>query len=186
LAEVVDATKDPVYMAELNDRLELMKELQYHPDQGGSIVIDRYGYSQIYIANGLRKVMQMRQDSWIRQSVVDNARRLRDLPPYNHDMESYLSSISSLLLGYSISGESSLLDEAMHRARYLKTNPLTRTRDEFTTQREYSDALESVSQFPKTPGAFRPPIWQISNGLRIYGWTSIYQVPYLNYWQQSK
>ncbi len=186
LAEVVDATKDPVYMAELNDRLELMKELQYHPDQGGSIVIDRYGYSQIYIANGLRKVMQMRQDSWIRQSVVDNARRLRDLPPYNHDMESYLSSISSLLLGYSISGESSLLDEAMHRARYLKTDPLTRNSDEFSTQREYSEALESVSQFPKTPGAFRPPIWQISNGLRIYGWTSIYQVPYLNYWQQSK
>lgn len=186
LAEVADATKNPVYMDELNDRLDIMKQLQYHPDQGGSIVIDRYGYSQVYVANGLQKVMQMREDSWIRQSVVDNARRLRDLPPYNHDMESYLSSISSLLLGYTVSGEASLLNEAMHRARYLKTSELTVNRDEFETQRAYSTALEGVSQFPKNPEAPRPPIWQISNGLRIYGWTSIYQVPYLNYWRANE
>jgi hypothetical protein len=185
LAEVVDATKDPVYQQELNERVKMMRDLQYHPDQGGSIVIDRYGYSQIYVANGLRKVWQMTEDPAIHTSILDNARRLRDLPPFNHDMESYLSSISSLLLGYEHSGEKSLLDEAIYRARYLKTGEIPASSFPFSTQREYADALESVSEFPKTPGARRPPIWQIANGLRIFGWTSIYQVPYLNYWVEE-
>ena len=182
LAEVVDATKDPVYQQELEDRIHILRELQYSPDQGGSIVIDRYGYSQIYVANGLRKVLQMTENPAIRTSILDNARRLRDLPPLNHDMESYLSSISSLLLGYEQSGEQSLLDAAVFRARYLKTGEIPASSFPLATQREYADALESVSEFPKTPGARRPPIWQIANGLRIFGWTSIYQVPYLNYW----
>lgn len=185
LSEVVDATKDPVYTKELEDRLRMMRDLQYHPDQGGSIVIDRYGYSQIYVANGLRKVWQMTGDPSVRVSIIDNARRLRDLPPLNHDMESYLSSISSLLLGYEHTGEQSLLDEAIYRARYLKTGEIPQNAFPFATQREYADALEAVSEFPKTPGARRPPIWQIANGLRIFGWTSIYQVPYLNYWMEE-
>jgi hypothetical protein len=35
---------------------------------------------------------------------------------------------------------------------------------------------------PKQEGGFRPAIWQMSNGLRIFGWTSIYNIPYLEYW----
>ena len=182
LAEVVDATKDPVYKAELMDRVERMIKLQYDADQGHSIVINRYGYSQVYVSNGMRKVIQMTDEPQYRQSIIDHAIRVRDVPPYNHDMESYLSSISSLVLGYEYSGEQSLLEEAIHRAQALKTDPLEKNLWEFEHQAAISEALEEASHLPKREGGFRPAIWQMSNGLRIFGWTSIYNIPYLEYW----
>jgi hypothetical protein len=182
LAEIVDATKDPVYEAELMDRVERMIQLQYHPDQGHSIVINRYGYSQVYVSNGMRKVIQMTGDDRYKQSIIDHAIRVRDVPPYNHDMESYLSSISSLVIGYEYSGEQSLLEEAVKRAEALKTDALEKDLWEFDSQRVLSEALEQASHLPKREGGFRPAIWQMSNGLRIFGWTSIYNIPYLEYW----
>jgi hypothetical protein len=182
LAEIVDATKDPVFEAELMDRVERMIQLQYHPDQGHSIVINRYGYSQVYVSNGMRKVIQMTNDDRYKQSIIDHAIRVRDVPPYNHDMESYLSSISSLVIGYEYSGEQSLLDEAVKRAEALKTDALEKDLWAFDSQRALSDALEEASHLPKREGGFRPAIWQMSNGLRIFGWTSIYNIPYLEYW----
>jgi len=186
LAEIYDATKSDKYYKELEDRVNLMLELQKHPDQGDELVINRYGYSQVYVTNGLRKYYQFTGSEEVKDAVVDHARRLRDVPPLNHDMESYLSSISSLVLGYEYSGEKSLLDEAVDRAQYLKTKELVQDFDSYENQKILADALEEASGFPKDPGARRPPIWQITNGLRIFGWTSIYNVPYLEYWMEKE
>lgn len=186
LGEIYDATKDDKYFNELEDRVSLMLKLQKHPDQGDELVINRYGYAQVYASNGLRKYYQLTGSQEVKDAVVDHARRLRDVPPLNHQMESYLSSISSLVLGYEYSGEKSLLDEAVNRAQYLKTEELVQAFDSYENQRILADALEEASNLPKDPGARRPPIWQITNGLRVFGWTSIYNVPYLEYWMEQE
>ena len=186
LAEIYDATKSDKYFNELEDRVNLMLELQKHPDQGGDLVINRYGYAQVYVSNGLRKYYQFTESEEVKEAVVNHARTIRDVPPLNHDMESYLSSISSLVLGYEYSGEKSLLDEAVNRARYLKTEELVQDFNSYQNQKILADALEEASNFPKDPGARRPPIWQITNGLRVFGWTSIYNVPYLEYWMEKE
>ena len=186
LSEIYDATKMAKYGDELKERVDIMLELQNHPDQGGEIAINRYGYSQVYITNGLRKYYQLTEDDRAKTAMIDHARRLRDVPPLNHDMESYLSSISSLVLGYEYSGEKSFLDEAVKRAQYLKTDELAQDFESYENQRILADALEESSHFPKDPGARRPPIWQITNGLRVFGWTSIYNVPYLEYWLEKE
>ncbi|MEX0721164.1 MAG: hypothetical protein WD059_10880 [Balneolaceae bacterium] len=187
LAEIYDATKMDKYLDELHERVNLMIALQEHPDQGGSLIINRYGYAQIYASNGLRKYYQMTGDEKVKKAVVDHARRVRDVPPLNHGMESYLSSISSLILGYEYSGEESLLNEAVERAQYLRASELPQDFNSYENQRFLADALEEVSNFPKAEeGARRPPIWKITNGLRIFGWTSIYNVPYLEYWMDKE
>ncbi len=186
LAEIYDATKMEKYKIELDDRVEMMMKLQYHPDQANSIVIDRYGYAQVYVSNGLRRYFQLTGDENVKQSAIDHAIRVRDVPPLNHDMESYLSSISSLVLGYEFSGEQSLLEEAIQRARHLKTDELPQNLFAYSNQQLLANALENVSHLPKTETGFRPAIWKITNGLRIFGWTSIYNIPYLEYWMEKE
>ena len=57
LAEIYDATKNERYFKELKDRVNTMLRLQQ--PQGGSLVLDRYGYAQVYVSHGLRKYLQM-------------------------------------------------------------------------------------------------------------------------------
>lgn len=182
LAEIWDATKNERYGRELKDRIDRMLDLQ--SQQGGSLLIDRYGYAQVYVSHGLGKYLRMTGgDSEVRRAMVEHAKRVRDVPPYNHQMESYLSTIHSLLLGYKLSGERSLYETAVERAQVLKTEQLPGSRP-FTpsrTQRSLADALEDVSNLPDGRGP-RPPIWKITNGLRVFGWTHAYNVPYLIYW----
>lgn len=185
LAEIWDATKKDKYWDELKDRVELMLALQKDADQAGSLVINRYGYAQVYASNGLRKYYQFTGDEKVKNALITHARRVRDVPPYNHDMESYLSSISSLTLGYELSGKQSFLDEAMERAQYLKTDVLPKPLNTYSNQKERAEALESVSHLPEDPGGFRPAIWKISNGMRVFGWTHIYNLPYLLYWMDD-
>lgn len=186
LAEIYDATKIDKYFDELEERVHIMFQLQDHPDQAGSMIIDRYGYSQVYVANGLRRYYQLTRDERVRKAVIDHAIRVRDVPPLNHDMESYLSSISSLVLGYEFSRKKSLLDEAIKRAEYLKTDELPQEFDSYENQRFLADALEEVSNLPESETGFRPAVWKITNGLRIFGWTSIYNIPYLEYWMAEE
>ncbi|QXD15377.1 hypothetical protein GQ464_018625 [Rhodocaloribacter litoris] len=181
LAEVYDATKDPRYFEELKDRVDRMLRLAQSPDQGGSLVIDRYGYAQVYVSQGLGAYYRMTGDERVRTALIRHARHVRDLPPLNHEMESYLSSISSLLLGYELSGEPSLLEEAVKRAQVLRTDPLPKAPETYATQRELAEALESVSHLPESESR-RGAIWKITNGLRVFGWTHAYNVPYLVYW----
>jgi hypothetical protein len=114
--------------------------------------------------------------------MVRHARHVRDVPPRNHEMESYLSTIHSLLLGYKLSGEESLYRTARERAQVLRTDELP-SDDAFQEydQQELAEALTTVSYLPdgREP---RPPIWKITNGLRVFGWTHAYNVPYLIYW----
>jgi hypothetical protein len=182
LAEIWDATKKEKYRRELEDRVRIMLKLQKDADQAGSLVIDRYGYTNVYASNGLRKYYQMFGDEEVKDALIKHARRVRDLAPYNHDMESYLSSISSLVVGYELSGEESFLDAAKERARHLETDRLPKDFEEYQNQQALAKALESVSHLPDDEGGWRPAIWKISNGLRVFGWTHIYNVPWLLYW----
>ena len=52
LAEVWDATKDERYRRELEERVRRMLHFQER-EQGGSLVMDRYGYTHVYAAHGL-------------------------------------------------------------------------------------------------------------------------------------
>src|SRR5699024_11461404 len=100
---------------------------------------------------------------------------------------SYLSSISSLTLGYELSGEPSFLEEAQHRARYLQTEQLPKPVASYQNQKTLAEALESVSNLPDDEGGFRPgAIWKITNGMRVFGWTHIYNIPYLLYWMDKE
>ena len=120
LVETYDATKDPRYLKELKERVDMMLNLQNGPDQYGSFTIDRYGYSNPYVSHGLYKYHQLTNDKRVRNGLIKHPRAVRDNPPYNHEYESLLSTIHSLIVGYELSNEKSFLDEAI-----LRSKPLT-------------------------------------------------------------
>ncbi len=186
LVELYDATKKQIYFDELQDRVELLLELQKDRDQNGSLNIDRYGYAQVYISQGLYKYYQLTGSEEVKDALVTHARWVRDNPPLNHKMESYLASIHSLLVGYEFSKDRTLLKEALARAQVLKTDKLPREPEEFETQKALAAALEEVSKLPDDPESSRGAIWKITNGLRIFGWTHIYNIPSLIYWLEQE
>ena len=53
LAEVWDATKDPVYADELKDRVARM--LRLAQADGDGLALERYGYAQVYATHGLAR-----------------------------------------------------------------------------------------------------------------------------------
>ncbi|WP_234572318.1 exo-rhamnogalacturonan lyase family protein [Rhodohalobacter sp. 614A] len=181
LSELYDATKEDKYLDELNYRVELALELQKR--QGGRMGIDRYGYSQNYLSHGLTKYLQMFDRPDIEQAYLTHARSLRDVPPIDHDYESYLSSIHPLITAYDLSGESEFLVEACKRATNLMIDPMSQPFEDYETQAELQTAMEDVSNLPMTASnsffSRRMPIWSFSMGLRIFGWTTNYSVPYL-------
>lgn len=180
LSELYDATKDQEYLDELNFRVQKMLDLQRK--QGGRMVIDRYGYSQNYVSHGLSKYQQMFDDPEVKQALIDNAHSLYNVAPRDHDMESFLSSIHPLLVGYDLTGHDKFLTEACERSQYLLVDEMERPFYEYSTQGELADALESVSNLPSAGEGpsfrGRNPIWTFSNGLRIFGWTHAFNVPY--------
>jgi hypothetical protein len=181
LVELYDATKDPALRRELDDRVDRM--LQFQREQGGALVIDRYGYTQAYAARGLGKYYQLTGDPAVREALVRHARWVRDNPPLNHEKESYYASISTLLMGYQLSGESSLYRTAYDRAQTLRVDPLPMSVGEADHQAELKEALEAVDRMPRSRDApNRRAIWSITNALRIFGWTHAYNVPYLVHW----
>lgn len=181
LVELYDATKDPRLREELDDRVDRMLRLQQ--EQGGNLIMDRYGYAQVYAARGLDKYYQLTGEAAVRDALVEHARWVRDNPPLNHEMESYLSSISTLLTGYQYSKDASLYRAAHERAQVLNVDSLPGSFEEGARQAELFEALEEVSRLPPSrDNPDRRPIWSFTNGLRIFGWTHAYNVPYLTYW----
>ena len=182
LSELYDATKEEVYLEELQYRVAQLLELQ--KKQGGRIVIDRYGYSQNYPSHGLSKYLQLFDDNEVKSALVENARSLMNTAPLDHEMESYLSSIHALVMGYDLTGEDSYLNEACRRAVYLRTDQMEQPFESYGTQRELVEQMEEISHLP-TSGegpsvqGGRRPIWTFSNGLRVFGWTHAFGVPYL-------
>ncbi|MDH3708964.1 MAG: hypothetical protein OER04_03690 [Cyclobacteriaceae bacterium] len=191
MVEVWDATKKEKYLCDLNDRISRMLDLQRGPDQYGSLVMDRYGYSQVYASQGLYKYYQLTKDQKVAQALIRHARAIRDNPPWNHEYESYYSSIHSLLVGYELEGDQSFLETAIQRAEGLKTNPLPHDFDELTTQGKIAMALSDASNLPMkvqhNEGSWLGvTIWGPTQGLRIFGWTHAYNVPYLLYWMRRE
>jgi len=196
LVDVWDATKDERYAEELRDRVGRMLRLQR--EQGGSLLVDRYGYAQIYVSHGLQRYLDMTGDAQVRAALIRHARWVRDVPPLNHWTESYLSSAHSLVLGYELTGEKSFLDEIRRRIPDWTTDALPRPVDDSWTQRELFDAIEAVHHLPADPGRHRPglrrraapapaatasprrrrPGWSPTNGLRVFGWTHAFSLPY--------
>lgn len=179
LTELYDATKEQKYLDELNERVDLVLELQKH--QGGRMVIDRYGYSQNYLSHGLIKYLQMFDRPDIKRAYLTHARSIEKVPPIDHDFESFLSSIHPLITAYDLSGESKFLKEACMRASHLLVDPMSGSFNDFDTQKELAEEMEQVSRLPEGGGSFfsRRPIWSFSGGMRIFGWTHAYSVPYL-------
>lgn len=189
LAEVWDATKEERYATELRERVKKMLHLQ--EAQGGNLVVDRYGYAQIYVSNGLEKVLAMTGDTEVRAALVRHARFTRDALPLNHWMESYLSSVPSLILGYDLTGDRSYLEEVKLRIADLAMEALPRPIDDSWTQGDLGRALDGLDKVPPDPGRFRPSVgapaasprptrsgWAFTNGLRVFGWTHAYTLPY--------
>lgn len=175
LVEIYDATKLEKYKKELDYRVNVLLDLQ--KQQGGNLLLDRYGYSQNYIVQGLYTYWQLTQDEKIKKALVDHARWVKDVPPYNHEMESYLATIYPLVIGYEFTGNRIYLDEAFERAEVLKVGELNK---EFSNQKEYSEALLKISNLPASNG--KRKIWEINHGLRVFGWTHAYNIPYLLYY----
>ncbi|MFT4832759.1 MAG: hypothetical protein ACI815_002419 [Psychroserpens sp.] len=182
LVELYDATKLQKYKNELDDRVSLMLEFQER--QGGNLLLDRFGYSQTYVAQGLYKYQQITGDEKVRKALVEHARWVRDVPPRNHEMESYLATIYPLLLGYEFSGEKSYLDEALSRAEVLKIGILPKSPEEYENAKTYSEDLLKISNLPESKGRFTN--WQTNQGLRVFGWTHAYNIPYLLYWMDKE
>ncbi|MEZ5319676.1 MAG: hypothetical protein R2752_19905 [Vicinamibacterales bacterium] len=191
LAEVWDATKDVRYKTELDDRVHRMLRLQ-RDEQAGSLVNDRYGYANVYASHGLWRYLQLTDDPDVRAALVTHARFVRDNPPLNHWMESYLSSIHSLTVGWHLTHERSFVDEMRRRLDVLRMDPLPRPIDDSWTQEALFAAIEASSHLPDDPNRFRPPagdhstaipapsraIWAATNGTRAFGWTTAFTVPY--------
>ena len=180
LSELFDVNKKEKYFNELNDRVKIMLDLQKSADQGGSLVLDRYGYSQIYVSHGLYKYYQMTGDEKVKKALITHAKWQRDNPSINHQMESLLASLHGLSVGYEFTKDPSFLKEAIKRAQNLVTDKLPLNISQYKTQKDFSDALEKVSHLPEDKESFRrEAIWKITNGLRIFGWTHMFGVPYL-------
>lgn len=182
LVELYDATKLHKYKNELDERVDLMLELQER--QGGNLLLDRYGYSQTYVAQGLYKYQQITGNEEVRKALLKHARWVRDVPPLNHEMESYLATIYPLLLGYEISGEKVYLDEALARAELLKVGQLPKKPESYENANAYSEDLLEISNLPMSKGRFTN--WQTNQGLRVFGWTHAYNIPYLLYYMDKE
>lgn len=187
LTEVLDATKDPKYKADLEDRVARM--LAQARANGDSLAIERYGYSQVYAAHGLHRYWLMTGDPRVRDALVRHARRERDVPSLNHWMESYLASLFPLAIGYELSGEPSLREEAARRARLLETRALPRPIDDAGwTQASLAAALKDTGRIPDAPPWYRrefsaasrarSPNWDPLHGLRFFGWTTGHGLPW--------
>lgn len=181
LSEVWNATKDPRYRRELEMRLERL--LAQQSLQGDSLVVDRYGYSHHYVLRGFDRFLSIDDDPARRQrieaAIVRHARRVRDVPPLNHQMESYLSSLGALAAGYNLTRDEGMLKEMKKRLDILKMDPLSLALTEGSDQIELARAIEAASHLPQDPA--RPAdraLWSATNGLRVFGWTHAFTLPY--------
>lgn len=187
LTEIFDANKKQKYWDELNTRVSTLLELQKESDQAGSLVIERYGYSQVYLSQGLYKYYQLTSDQKVKNALIMHANWQLKNPSLNHKMESYMASIPSLLIGYEFTKDKSYLNEASERAKFLYTDPLPVNINSFKSKTEFAQAIEKTSHMPPDTESIRgEAIWKISNGLRVFGWTHIYSIPYLIYWLNNK
>jgi hypothetical protein len=185
LTEVYDATKDEKYLSDLKDRVKTMLKIQNGTEQNNSLVVDRYGYSQVYASQGLKKYQQIMGDDTVKRALIKHARSVRDNEPVTYFMESYLSSIHSLLVGYEFTKDESFLNRAKERAEVLKTDKSSIKFDDNATQKQLAETMLKVTHFPQDPEKEYAE-WDARNALRVFGWTHAYNVPYLLYYLRNE
>jgi hypothetical protein len=162
-------------------------------------VRDRYDYAQAYASHGLEQylIFTNKDPDRIKTSIIENARRLRDLPPWGHEYESYLATIHPVLLGYKYTGDKSFLNAAVSRSEILKMDKLPKPIKEYKSQKLLEEALELASKLPKETEPYEwiengidtdvpiesgIPVWKFSSGLRVFAWTHFYNLPWLMYY----
>jgi hypothetical protein len=94
-------------------------------------------------------------------------------------MESYLSTVYGHVLGYEVTKEPSLLAEIRKRISTLPMDKIDVPFDGSATQAQVFEAIDHASHLPR--GSVRrrgPEIWSATNGLRVFGWTYAYTLPY--------
>jgi hypothetical protein len=177
--EVWDATKQDKYRREVDDYVARMLSLQDR-EQGGSLSMDRYGYADVYITHALAKYLDLTGDARVRAALARHARRVRDVPALNHEFESYMAGIYALALGWDITAEPSLMSEMKRRMEALKTDALPPPIEGGWTQASLFTALDKASHLPRSAvrGNRAMPIWSATNGLRVFGWTTAYTLPF--------
>jgi hypothetical protein len=187
LVEVYDATKDPKYLEELKVRVARMLRIQQA--DGDALAIERYGYSQVYATHGLRRYLDLTGDADVRDALVRHARRVRDVPPLNHWMESFMASLHPLAVGYELTGEASFREELAKRAAMARTDALPLAfSDASWTQGTLAAALAKTDHLPDSPDWYRrefpeaarrrSPNWDPAHGLRFFGWTHGHGLPW--------
>ena len=197
LVEIWDVTNDPRYFRELEERVNMMLNLQNGPDQYGNFTIDRYGYSNPYVSHGLYKYHQLTKNKDVKLGLIKHARAVRDNPPYNHEYESLLSTIHSLIVGYELSNEKSFLDEAILRSKPLTSKKIENKIGSYQTQRDLAEALIKTPRLSEKPffqrfngdqnlRRIRTSNWNILHGLRVFAFTHMYSIPWLEYWMERQ
>jgi hypothetical protein len=89
-----------------------------------------------------------------------------------------------LLIGYEFSGDKGFLEEAKERAKFLKIGELPQLPEDYANAKLYSEDLLKISNLPESKGRFTN--WQTNQGLRVFGWTHAYNIPYLLYWLEDQ
>jgi hypothetical protein len=181
LSEVWNATKDPRYKRELDLRLERLLALQRQ--QGDSLIVERYGYSHNYVIRGIDRFLSIDDNKEMKRelegAIIRHARRVRDVPPLNHQMESYLSSLGALVAGYNLTEDAGMLREMKKRLEILKLDAVGLPITANARQTDLAAAIEKASRLPNDPA--RPnerALWAATNGLRVFGWTHAFTLPY--------
>ena len=157
----------------------------------------RYGYSNPYVSHGLYKYHQLTQDKKVKNGLIKHARALRDNPPFNHEYESLLSTIHSLIVGYELSKEKSFLDEAILRSKPLKSRKIEEKISSYRTQADLANALLKTPRLSEKPffkkfngdsntRNLRSSNWNVLHGLRVFAWTHMYSIPWLEYWMNEE
>ena len=89
-----------------------------------------------------------------------------------------------------MSNEPSSLKEAIQRSSVLKTDKLAITFEQTAHQEQLATALEAASNLPKVTNYHEGRgrgfnIWDMTQGMRVFGWTHVYNVPWLLHWLSS-
>jgi len=91
-----------------------------------------------------------------------------------------------------LTGDMSFVEEMQRRLEPLRTEALPRPIDDSWTRNDLFAALEKGSKLPPDPNRLRPnanneytaappprrAIWSFTNGLRVFGWTTAFGVPW--------
>ena len=89
------------------------------------------------------------------------------------------------------------MDEAILRSKPLTSRKIEKKVTSYKTQRELANALLKTPRLNEKPffqrfngdqniRRLRSSNWNILHGLRVFAWTHMYSVPWLEYWMEHQ